>query len=139
MIERRSTTGSKQTMLNNYDGMITFILQMSVLPHIDHIESWITERSSRVTFEFEEMKTRRFQWFLSFDKSKATLIEVFDDSEGALTRFNNLISSPIAPEWMDRFEVESLTVLGDASRELQETLASLEPDFRAFAGGFTRA
>ena len=112
---------------------------MSVLPHIDHIESWITERSSRVTFEFEEMKTRRFQWFLSFDKSKATLIEVFDDSEGALTRFNNLISSPIAPEWMDRFEVESLTVLGDASRELQETLASLEPDFRAFAGGFTRA
>lgn len=126
-------------MLNNYDGMITFILQMSVLPHIDHIESWITERSSRVTFEFEEMKTRRFQWFLSFDKSKATLIEVFDDSEGALTRFNNLISSPIAPEWMDRFEVESLTVLGDASRELQETLASLEPDFRAFAGGFTRA
>ena len=139
MIERRSTTGSKQTMLNNYDGMITFILQMSVLPHIDHIESWITERSSRVTFEFEEMKTRRFQWFLSFDKSKATLIEVFDDSEGALTRFNNLISSPIAPEWMDRFEVESLTVLGGASRELQETLASLEPDFRAFAGGFTRA
>ena len=126
-------------MLNNYDGMITFILQMSVLPHIDHIESWITERSSRVTFEFEEMKTRRFQWFLSFDKSKATLIEVFDDSEGALTRFNNLISSPIAPEWRDRFEVESLTVLGDASRELQETLASLEPDFRAFAGGFTRA
>ena len=139
MIERRSTTGSKQTMLNNYDGMITFILQMSVLPHIDHIESWITERSSRITFEFEEIKTRRFQWFLSFDKSKATLIEVFDDSEGALTRFNNLISSPIAPEWMDRFEVESLTVLGDASRELQETLASLEPDFRAFAGGFTRA
>ena len=139
MIESRSTTGSKQTMLNSYDGMITFILQMSVLPHIDHIESWITERSSRVTFEFEEMKTRRFQWFLSFDKSKATLIEVFDDSEGALTRFNNLISSPIAPEWMDRFEVESLTVLGDASRELQEALASLEPDFGAFAGGFTRA
>ena len=125
-------------MLNSYDGTITFILQMDVAPKTDDVELWITERSSRVTFEFEEMKTRRFQWFLSTDKSKATLIEVFDDSEGALTRFNNLISSTIAPEWMDRFEVESLTVLGNASHELREALASMEPDFRRFAGGFTR-
>ena len=94
-------------MLNNDDGTITFILQMAVAPATDDVESWISERSSRVTFEFEEMKTRRFEWFLSSDKTKATLIEVFDDSEGALTRFNNLISSPIAPEWMDRFEVVS--------------------------------
>ena len=126
-------------MLNKDDGTITFILQMAVAPTTDDVESWITERSSRVTFEFEEMKTRRFEWFLSTDKTKATLIEVFDDSEGALTRFNNLTSSPIAPEWMDRFEVESFTVLGDASHELREALVSMEPDFRAFSGGFTRA
>ena len=126
-------------MLNNDDGTITFILQMAVAPTTDDLESWICERSSRVTFEFEEMKTRRFQWFLSADKSKATLIEIFDDSEGALTRFNNLISSPIAPEWMDRFTVESFTVLGDASHDLREALASMEPDFRTFSGGFTLA
>ena len=126
-------------MLNNDDGTITFILQMAVMPKTDDLESWITERSSRVTFEFGEMKTSRFEWFLSTDKSKATLIEIFDDSEGALTRFNNLISSPIAPEWMDRFEVESFTVLGNASPELREALGSMEPDFRSFAGGFTRA
>ena len=112
---------------------------MALVPRTDNVESWITERSSRVTFEFEEMKTRRFEWFLSTNKSMATLIEVFDDSEGALTRFNNLLSSTIALEWMDRFEVGSLTVLGDASHELREVLASMEPDFRAFAGGFTRA
>ena len=126
-------------MLNNDNGTITFILQMTVMPETGDVESWITERSSRVTFEFEEMKTRRFEWFLSTDKSKATLTEVFDDSEGALTRFNNLTSSPIAPEWMDRFEVESFTVLGDASHELREALVSMEPDFRGFSGGFTRA
>ena len=125
-------------MLNNDNGTITFILQMTVMPETGDVESWITERSSRVTFEFEEMKTRRFEWFLSTDKSKATLIEVFDDSEGALTRFNNLISSPIAPEWTDRFEVESFTVLGDASHEVREALVSMEQDFRAFSGGFTR-
>ena len=48
------------------------------------------------------------------------------------------MSSPIAPEWMDRFEIDTLTVLGDVSDDLQEALASMAPDVRTFAGGFTR-
>ena len=72
-------------------------------------------------------------------QSKATLIEVFDESEGALTRLQNLMSSQVAPEWMDRFEIESLTVLGEVSDDLQDALASMAPDVRTFAGGFTRA
>ena len=126
-------------MLNQYNGTITFLLQMNVVAGADDIASWITDRSARATYEFEEEKTRRFEWFLSADKDKATLIEVFDDSEGALTRVQNLLSSPIAPEWMERFEIDSLTVLGEVSEELQEALASMAPDVRAFAGGFTRA
>jgi len=105
----------------------------------ENISSWIADRSARVTYEFEEEKTRRFEWFLSADKKRATLIEVFDDNEGALTRVQNLMSSAIAPEWMDRFEIESLTVLGEVSDNLQEALASMAPDVRTFAGGFTKA
>tara|TARA_Y100000994_G_scaffold193280_1_gene162566 strand:- start:1702 stop:1851 length:150 start_codon:yes stop_codon:yes gene_type:complete len=48
------------------------------------------------------------------------------------------MSSPIAPEWMDRFEIDSLIVLGEVSDDLQEALASMAPDVRTFAGGFTR-
>jgi hypothetical protein len=128
-----------RSMLNQYNGTITFLLQMNVVAGADDIASWITDRSAHATYECEEEKTRRFEWFLSADKDKATLIEVFDDSEGALTRVQNLLSSPIAPEWMDRFEIDSLTILGEVSAELQEALASMAPDVRAFAGGFTRA
>ena len=126
-------------MLNEYNGALTFLLQMDVLSGADDVAAWITDRSARATFEFEEEKTRRFEWFLSADKAKATLIEVFDDGEGALTRLQNLMSSQIAPEWMDRFEIESLTVLGEVSDDLQDALASMAPDVRTFAGGFTRA
>ena len=126
-------------MLNEYNGAITFLLQMDVLAGADDVAAWITDRSARATFEFEEEKTRRFEWFLSADKAKATLIEVFDDGEGALTRLQNLMSSQIAPEWMDRFEIESLTVLGEVSDDLQDALTSMAPDVRTFAGGFTRA
>ena len=126
-------------MLNEYNGAITFLLQMDVLSGADDVAAWITDRSARATFEFEEEKTRRFEWFLSADKAKATLIEVFDDVEGALMRLQNLVFSQIAPEWMDRFEIESLTVLGEVSSDLQDALASMAPDVRSFAGGFTRA
>ena len=126
-------------MLNQYNGNITFLLQINVVAGAEGISSWIADRSARVTYEFDEEKTRRFEWFLSADKKKATLIEVFDDNEGALTRVQNLMSSAIAPEWMDRFEIESLTVLGEVSDNLQEALASIAPDVRTFAGGFTKA
>ena len=126
-------------MLNKYNGAITFLVQMNILPGADDVASWTADRSARAIYEFEEEKTRRFEWFLSADKAKATLIEVFDDSDGALARVQNLMSSPIAPEWMDRFEIDSLTVLGEVSDDLWEAVASMAPDVRTFAGGFTRA
>ena len=125
-------------MLNEYNGAVTFLLQMNVMSGAEEVTSWIKDRSAHTTYDFEEEKTRRFEWFLSADKAKATLIEVFEDSEGALTRVQNLMASPIAPEWMDRFEIDSLTVLGEVSDDLQEALASMAPDVRTFAGGFTR-
>ncbi len=125
-------------MLNEYNGAITFLLQMSVLSGAEDVTSWIKDRMVRATSDFEEEKTRRFEWFLSAGKAKATLIEVFEDSEGALTRVQNLMTSPIAPEWIDRFEIDSLTVLGDVGDDLQDALASMAPDVRTFAGGFTR-
>ena len=125
-------------MLNEYNGAVTFLLQMNVSSGAEEVTSWIKDRSVRATYDFKEEKTRRFEWFLSADKAKATLIEVFEDSEGALTRVQNLMASPIAPEWMDRFEIDSLTVLGEVSDDLQEALASMAPDVRTFAGGFTR-
>ncbi len=125
-------------MLNEYNGAVTFLLQMNVSSGAEEVTSWIKDRSARATYDFEEPKTRRFEWFLSADKAKATLIEVFEDSEGALSRVQNLMASPIAPEWMDRFEIDSLTVLGEVSDDLREALASMTPDVRTFAGGFTR-
>lgn len=133
------TDAEDQSMLNHYNGATTFILQMSVIAQDGDITSWISGRSARTTFEFAEMKTRRFEWFLSPDNSKATLIEMFDDSDGAVTRLQNLLPSPVAAEWMERFEIESLTVLGDVSDSLREAIASMEPDIRTFAGGFNRA
>jgi len=61
-------------MLNQYNGNITFLLQMNVVAGAENISSWIADRSARVTYEFEEEKTRRFEWFLSADKKGQLLL-----------------------------------------------------------------
>ena len=48
-------------MLNEYNGALTFLLQMDVLSGVDDGASWITDRSARATFKFEEEKTRCFE------------------------------------------------------------------------------
>ncbi len=47
-------------MLNEYNGAITFLLQMNVLSGAEEVTSWIKDRSARATYDFEEEKTRRF-------------------------------------------------------------------------------
>ena len=44
-------------MLNKYDVNITFISLMGVVPTTGDVETWITERGSRVRFESEKIKT----------------------------------------------------------------------------------
>ena len=61
---------------NNSNSLVTFILQMNVKGDLD--ESWIN-RSVDYTYNLNEPKTLRFEWFLSEDKTKATLVEVFGD------------------------------------------------------------
>ena len=45
--------------------------------------------------------TASFEWFLSDDDTEATLIESFEDSDGAKQRAENLFASPIAAEWAE--------------------------------------
>ena len=95
---------------NNSNSLVTFILQMKVKGDLD--ESWIN-RSVDYTYNLNEPKTLRFKWFLSEDKTKATLVEVFGDSNGAKTRVENLIASPLIAEWLERFEPTNFHVFGN--------------------------
>jgi len=42
-----------------------------------------------------EPKTMKFEWYLSGDEACATLFEMFEDSDGAKLRGENLLASPL--------------------------------------------
>ena len=83
-----------------------------------------------------EPKTLRFEWFLSEDKTKATLVEVFGDSNGAKTRVENLIASPLIAEWLERFEPTNFHVFGNINQETRAVLEGFNATFHNYASGF---
>ena len=83
-------------------------------------------------------KTLRFERFLSEDKTKATLVEIFGDSNGAKTRVENLIASPVVAEWQKRFEVINFHVFGNINQETRAVLEGFNATFHNYASGFLK-
>ena len=77
-----------------------------------------------------------FEWFLSKDETKVTLLEVFEDSDAGKLRVENLLSNPLAEPFQNLFEPTSFTILGSIKDDLREMLEGWGADFRDYAGGF---
>ena len=100
------------TNLKHDSGSVTFTLQRDVAGDSDEAREWVAERSVKTVFENNEDGTRRFDWFLTEDSTKAVLIEQFDDSDAAKIRVENLFASPVSAEWQGRFTPTAVLVCG---------------------------
>ena len=126
------------TNLRHDSGSVTFILQMDVVGDTDEAREWVAERSVKTVFENNEDGTRRFEWFLTEDSTKAVLIEQFNDSAAAKVRVENLFASPVSAEWQERFTPTAVLVCGSVKSDLKELLEPLNPQYLGFEAGFHR-
>ena len=122
--------------LNKENSIVTYILELDVKGENEAINTFIKDESAPYTYGCDEPKTMRFEWFLSKDETKATLIEVFADSDAAKLRLENLLASPVVGPFQNLFEPTSFIVLGSIKHDLREMLEGWEADFRDYAGGF---
>ena len=66
------------------------------------------------------------------------MIESFTDSDGAKQRAENLLASPIAQEWGERFEPTNWTVGGGVKQDLIDLLAPMGAKFYKYMDGFDK-
>ena len=126
------------TDLKHDSGLVTFILQMDVAGDTDEARAWVAERSVKTVFENNEDGTRRFEWFLTEDSTKAVLIEHFDDSDAANIRVENFFASLVSAEWQERFTPTAVLVCGSVKSDLVELLEPMNPQYLGFEAGFQR-
>ena len=86
----------------------------------------------------DEPKTMRFEWYLSADEAGATLFEMFEDSEGAKLRAENLLAGPLISPFQELFKIKSFTVLGPVKKDLSEIVTQFGTEIRKYAAGFYR-
>ena len=125
--------------LNSDTNRVYTVMHKSLKCDADEAKQCIKGRSAKYTFDLKEEKTMSFEWYLNNDETEATLIESFEDSDGLKQRFENLMASPIVPEWSERFELKYMMVFGNVKKDVIELLNPFGATFHTFAGGFNQS
>ena len=85
-----------------------------------------------------EPDTTRYQYFMSPDNKKLTLIEVYPNNEAALFHTAAFAVTPFGEEFLASISITSYVIAGNASPELMKSLEALTSDSRPLVQGFIR-
>ena len=122
--------------LNLKSQKIIFFIQCSIKSDANEFLTWSKERAAKYVFNLKEEKTISYEWHLSDDNSEATLVESFIDSDGAMQRLNNHMSSPIAEEIMQHVDFKEWLVFGNSKQDLIDALTPFGAKFKRQHCGF---
>tara|TARA_B100000780_G_C20855405_1_gene340004 strand:- start:90 stop:482 length:393 start_codon:yes stop_codon:yes gene_type:complete len=125
--------------LNTKSQKIIFAIQCSVKSDANEFQTWAEDRAAKYVFNLKEEKTISYEWHLSDDNSETTLVESFIDSDGAMQRLNNHMSSPLAEEVMEQVVIKEWLVFGNAKQDLIDALTPFGAKFMRQHCGFNHS
>ena len=85
-----------------------------------------------------EPGTMLYEYYLSEDKKKVSLIEIYKTDADAVIHMKNFLAAPHSGPFLETFEIESFKVMGNSSNELKEILNDFTRDHRKLIRGFKR-
>ena len=121
----------------NMSDQIDFQIDLKVADgQLENFKGLVAEMISFI--KTEEPETLIYNWYISEANHKGTLLERYKNNQAAIKHVNNFVSGKYVDRLMSICTFESITILGDASDELKETLKDFTEDFRNHIGGFVR-
>jgi hypothetical protein len=122
---------------NVASSVVTYIFELGLKGDPEACKKFIDESGIHV-HGCNEPKTIRFEWYLSADETSATLFEMFEDSDGAKLRVENLLAGPLIGPFQKLFEIKGFTVLGPVKKDLNEIVTQFGAEIRKYSSGFYR-
>ena len=108
--------------LNIGSEQIITVIQCNVKSDTEEFKKWIKGRASKYVYELKEENTISYEWFLSDNGKKATLVERYTNSDATVQRFKNHGASPIASEVVEFVDFEAVYCFGNPKDDLREML-----------------
>ena len=122
--------------LNTSSDRIISVIYCTIKSEPDSFENWIKDRASKYVYDLKEEKTISYEWHLSEDRKEASLIEIFEDSDGAVQRLKNHSESPIAREVLEHVNITSVYCFGNAKHDLVDILSAWGAKIQSHYCGF---
>jgi len=85
-----------------------------------------------------EPKTMYYKYWISEDKKKVSLIEMYHSNEDAIFHMYAFAEAPHRDKFLETFIVTNFQVLGDTNAELKDVMAEYTRDHRKLINGFKR-
>ena len=121
--------------LNQKNDEVTVIIEVSFKENFNEVKKFIREEQCPLFFNLNDDGIIRFEWFVDEDKKSGTLIEVFKNSNVWEELGNKIIGSPVNIRFMELFNVEKLSVLGEINESFKEKIKGLNPVVKSYVGG----
>ena len=115
---------------------IIFYLDLNVTNNSVNVEEFLDGVVKSVNET--EPGTMLYEYYLSEDKKKVSLIEIYKTDADAVIHMKNFLAAPHSGPFLETFEIESFKVMGNSSNELKEILNDFTKDHRKLIRGFKR-
>ena len=90
------------------------------------------------TVKKTEPKTMYYKYWISEDKTKVSLMEVYHSNEDALFHMNAFDKASHKQKFIDTFVITNFQVMGDTNDELKEAMSAFTKEHRSLMNGFKR-
>ena len=90
------------------------------------------------TVKRTEPKTMYYKYWISEDKTKVSLMEVYHSNEDALFHMDAFDKASHKQKFIDTFVITNFQVMGYTNDELKEAMSAFTQDHRTLINGFKR-
>ena len=122
--------------MNHKSESIIFYLDLNIKNNSVNVEEFLDGVVKSVNES--EPGTMLYEYYLSEDKKKVSLIEIYKTDADAVIHMKNFLAAPHSGPFLETFEIESFKVMGNSSNELKEILNDFTRDHRKLIRGFKR-
>ena len=124
--------------LHKNKGQVTVVIDLSFSAPLEEVKEFILNEQSPFILSQSDENLLKFEWFIDEDTKTATLLEVFANAKGFEVLAGKVGGTPVNLKFRDLFTVEKMTILGEPTESLKETISVMNPTIKKYTGGINQ-
>lgn len=124
--------------LHKNKGQVTVVIDLSFSAPLEEVKEFILNEQSPFILSQSDENLLKFEWFIDEDTKTATLLEVFANAKGFEVLAGKVMGTPVNLKFRELFTVEKMTILGEPTESLKETISVMNPTIKKYTGGINQ-